>query len=274
MSQGLKWPVSLLAVAASGVLAQSAATRPAFDAFEVATIKPTAPDQQARYIRMQSTNRFYATGFTLNALVAAAYSLTPRAISGGPAWADSDRYDILASTPGDSQPNVVQPNLDEQMAMLRKLVSDRFQLTFHREPKELPIYSLTVAKGGPKLKLSSDPPDGQPYLVNTIFPEEKGGVHVELPARNATMTQFVAMMQRAVADRAVVDNTGLTGRYDFQLEWTPDESQFGGNLPRSVESTKPSLFSAIQEQLGLRLEATRGAVSALVIDRVERPSEN
>jgi uncharacterized protein (TIGR03435 family) len=77
-----------------------------------------------------------------------------------------------------------------------------------------------------------------------------------------------------VVDRAVVDQTGLSGPYDFDLEWTPDDSQFGGNLPRSEEPTKPSLFTAMQEQLGLRLEATRGPVSVLVIDRVERPSEN
>jgi|SRR5665213_191388 len=248
---------------------QSPAKRPAFDAFEVATIKPTAPDSRARYIRMQSVNRFYATGFTFQALVAAAYSLTPRAISGGPAWTDSDRYDILASTPGG-----VQPKLDDQMAMLRKLLTDRFQLTFHREPKELPIFAITVAKGGPKLRESTAPPGTLPELINTIYPEEKGGVHVTLPARNATIMQFAAMMQRTVLDRAVVDQTGLSGTYDFDLEWTPDENQFGGNLPHSAESAKPSLFVAMQEQLGLRLDATKGLVSALVIDRVERPSEN
>jgi uncharacterized protein (TIGR03435 family) len=193
----------------------------------------------------------------------------PGPISGGPAWADSDRYDILASTPGD-----IQPKLDEQMAMLRRLLTDRFQLTFHRESKELPVFAITVAKSGPKLKPSTAPPGALPYLINTIYPEEKGGIHVLLPARNATITQLAAMMQRAVLDRAVVDNTGLSGTYDFDLEWTPDENQFAGQLPRSVESTKPSLFTAMQEQLGLRLEATRGPVQALVIDRVERPSEN
>ena len=261
--------VPLLALAATGISAQSPPTRPAFDAFEVATIKPTSPDSRGRYIRMQSINRFNARGFTLQALVAAAYSLTPRAISGGPAWTDSDLFDILASTPGD-----VQPNLDEQMAMLRRLLTDRFQLAFHREPKQLPVFALTVAKGGPKLKPSTAPPSQLPYLINTVYPEEKGGVHILLPARNATMMQFVAMLQRGVLDRAVVDQTGLSGRYDFDLEWTPDENQFGGNLPRSVESTKPSLFAAMQEQLGLRLEATKGLIEALVIDRVERPSEN
>jgi uncharacterized protein (TIGR03435 family) len=131
-----------------------------------------------------------------------------------------------------------------------------------------------VAKGGPKLKPSTAPPGTLPELINVIYPEEKGGVHVMLPARNATIAQFAAMMQRAVLDRAVVDQTRLSGTYDFDLEWTPDENQFGGNLPRSVESTTPSLFVAMQEQLGLRLEATRGPVQALVIDRVERPSEN
>jgi uncharacterized protein (TIGR03435 family) len=261
--------IALLAVAASASFGQSPAARPAFEAFEVATIKPTALDSRGRFIRMQSVHRFYAQGFSLRALIAAAYSLTPQAISGGAAWTDSDLYDILASTPVD-----LQPNLDEQMAMLRKLLTDRFQLTFHREPKELPVFAITVAKGGSKLKQSTAPAGELPYLINTIYPEEKGGVHVLLPARNATIMQFAAMMQRAVVDRAVVDNTGLSGTYDFDLEWTPDESQFGGQLPRSVESTKPSLFAAIQEQLGLRLEATRGTIAALVIDRVERPSEN
>jgi uncharacterized protein (TIGR03435 family) len=265
----LKPTVAVLALTASGLFAQSPASRPAFSAFEVATIKPVDPASLGRYIRMQSVNRFYAKGFTLNALVAAAYSLSPRAISGGAPWTDSDRYDILASTPGD-----IQPNLDEQMAMLRKLLTDRFQLTFHREEKELPVFAITVTKGGSKLKPSTAPPGTLPELINTIYPEEKGGVRVMLPARNATITQFAGMMQRTVLDRSVLDQTGLPGTYDFDLEWTPDENQFSGSLPRSVEPTKPSLFVAMQEQLGLRLEATRGPVQVLVIDRVARPSEN
>src|SRR5579864_7421602 len=132
----LKQSVTLLAFAASGLFAQSPPTRPKFDAFEVATIKP-AVVSPGRYIRMQSVNRFYAKDMTLNAMIAAAYSLTPRAISGGPPWTDADRYDILASTPGG-----IQPSLDEQMGMLRKLLSDRFQLAFHREPRELPVFAL------------------------------------------------------------------------------------------------------------------------------------
>ena len=261
--------VSCLAVGSGGVFAQSPVKRPEFEAFEVVTIKPADPDAQGVYFRMQSVNRFIARGLTVKALVAAAYELNPRAISGGGSWSDSDRYDITALTPGN-----VQPSLDQQMSMLRRLLADRFRLAFHREPRELAVYAITVAKGGSKLKPSTAAPGTPPKLTNTVFPEEKGGVHILLPARNANMAELAAMMQRAVADRTVVDNTGLSGTYDFDLEWTPDESQFGGTLPRSVESTKPSLFTAMQEQLGLRMEPTKGLVQTLVIDRLERPSEN
>ena len=252
------------------MFAQSPAGRPAFDSFEVATIKPAAPDSRGRYVRMQSAHQLLAKNFTLKELVGFAYSLTPRAISGGPAWIESDRYDILAGTPGE-----VRPNTDEQMQMVRKLLTDRFSLSFHREPKEFSIYALTVAKGGPRLKESSAPPDGLPDLVNVVYPEDGGGVRIVLPARNATMAQFAAMMNRAVLDRPVVDQTGLTGKYDFDLEWTPDETQFGGQLPQGTpEHPKPDLFAAMQQQLGLRLEATRGPIQALVIDKIERPSDN
>jgi uncharacterized protein (TIGR03435 family) len=219
---------------------------------------------------MESAHQLFAKNFTLKELVGYAYSLTPRAISGGPAWIESDRYDILAGTPGE-----VRPNPDEQMQMMRKLLTDRFSLSFHRESKEFSIYALTVAKGGPKLKESSASPDALPELVNVVYPEEGGGARIVLPARNATMAQFAAMMNRAVLDRPLVDQTGLTGKYDFDLEWTPDETQFGGQLPQGMpEHPKPDLFAAVQQQLGLKLEATRGSIQALVIEKVERPSEN
>jgi uncharacterized protein (TIGR03435 family) len=249
------------------VFAQSAATRPTFDEFEVASIKPAIIDERGSYIKMQSAHRFFVKNYTLKALVAAAYNLTARAISGGPAWAGSDRYDILAGTPGE-----LQPNPDEQMSMLRKLLADRFKLTFHREPKEFSIYALTVAKNGPKLKESTAPPDKLPELINVVFPDR-----VSLPARNATIAQFASMMQRGVLDRPVVDETGLFGRYDFDLEWADDESQFGGRLRKRASTDgpdKPDLFAAMQQQLGLRLEATKGPVEALVIDQVEKPSAN
>jgi uncharacterized protein (TIGR03435 family) len=256
---------------ACGAYAQSAAPRHTFDEFEVATIKPTPPDwSSGRFIRMQSTRRFVAKNHALKTLIAAAYNLTPRAISGGPTWVDSDRYDILAESPGE-----VRPNLDEQMSMLRRLLADRFKLTFHREPKEFSIYALTVAKNGSKLKETTFSPDaspeGPPPLVfNVTLPV------IRLPGRFATMGELASVFQRAALDRPVVDNTGLAGRFDFDLEFTPDETQFDGAFGRIADdpANRPGLFAAMQEQLGLRLEATRGPIEALVIDHVERPSEN
>jgi uncharacterized protein (TIGR03435 family) len=163
------------------------------------------------------------------------------------------------------------------MSMLRSLLADRFKLIFHRERKELSLYALVVSKGGSKLRESAAAPDALPETVSVVYPESGGGVRIVLPARNATMAQFASIMNRAILDRPVVDQTGLSGRYDFDLEWTPDETQFDGAFGRSAnteDSAKPGLFAAIQEQLGLRLEATKGPVEALVIDRAERPSEN
>jgi uncharacterized protein (TIGR03435 family) len=200
-------------------------------------------------------------------ILSAAYNLTPKAVSGGPAWVDSDHFDIVAEAPGN-----VRPTLEEQMSMLRKLLVTRFNLGVHREQKEFAIYALTVAKGGPKLTVSAPvaSPEGAPPLIFTISPGE-----ARLPARDATMGELARVMQRTAVDRPVVDKTGLSGRYDFELEWTPDETQFGGNAPTgNPDAPKPDPFSAMQQQLGLRLEATRGPIEALVIDRAERPTED
>jgi uncharacterized protein (TIGR03435 family) len=241
--------------------------RPEFNEFEVATIKPANQDG-GRWIRMQSTDRFQAHNHAVRTLIAAAYDLNPQAITGGPEWVDSDRWEVLAKTPGD-----VRPNLTEQMAMLRQLLSERFKLGFHREPKELSIYALNIAKGGPKLRESTVSPDatpeGPPPLVFVLSPTV-----VRLPARYATVAEFASVLQRSPLDRPVVDRTGLSGRYDFDLEFAPDERLWGGILPAPENSDKPDLFKAVQEQLGLRLEATRGPVDALIIDRIERPTEN
>lgn len=251
---------------ASGLMAQSAAPRPKFDAFEVATIKPVDHDPKlGRYITMQGTNRFVGKDYTLKLLIAAAYNLNPKEVSGGAAWIDSDYFDIAAVTPGD-----VRPTRDEQMSMLRNLLAERFKLAFHREQKEFSIYELEVAKGGPKLKPSTAGPDEPAQLISTVYPQR-----MVLPARNATMGELAALMQRAMLDRPVVDKTGLAGRYDFDLEWAPDETQFGGEIPSaSADAPNPPLFTAIQQQLGLKLEATRGPVEAIVVDRAERPSAN
>jgi uncharacterized protein (TIGR03435 family) len=254
-----------LVVSACGVLAQTPPPRPQFDTFEVATIKPVPSDAKGgRYITMQGTNRFVEKYYTLKLLIAAAYNLNPHMISGGPEWMDSEHFDITAITPGD-----VRPTREEQMGMLRKLLSERFQLSFHRESKEFSIYELEVAKGGPKLKDAAKP-DEAPALINVVYPQS-----IKLPARNVTMGDFVSMLQRAVLDRPVVDKTGLTGKYDFDLEWAQDESQFDGGVAAApADASAAPLFTAIQQQLGLKLIATRGPVDALIVDKAERPSAN
>src|SRR3954470_1325820 len=115
---------------AAGAMAQS---------FEVAAVKPAESNAVGRWIRMQTVHQFVAHNHTLLYLIAAAYNISPHAISGGPSWVDDDRFEITAKTPGDAR-----PNLDEQMAMLRKLLAERFQLTFHREPREMQAYALTI----------------------------------------------------------------------------------------------------------------------------------
>jgi uncharacterized protein (TIGR03435 family) len=259
----------VLVLMAGGALAQSVGNRPSFTEFEVTSIKPTPAGTNGRWIRMLSANEFAVKNNEVRRLIAAAYNVSPQAILGGPAWVDSEHYDILARTPGG-----VRPNLDEQMAMLRKLLADRFQLSFHREPKEMHVYVLTVAKSGAKLKKSTVSPDaapaGPPPLIFVVYPQV-----VKLPARYATMEEFASVLQRSALESPVVDRTGLAGRYDFDLEFTPDETLFGGALGNGTgDSVKPGFFGAIQQQLGLKLEATKGPIEALVIDHVERPSAN
>jgi uncharacterized protein (TIGR03435 family) len=257
MLKRLRFALVFLA-AAGGVLAQAGE-------FEVATIKRTPPEWRGgRFIRMTAPTRFAATNYTPRVLIAAAFSLNPQAVVGGPAWIDTDSYDVVAVTPGETR-----PSLDQQMSMLRKLLSDRFRLTFRREEKEMSAYVLTLARGGPKLKDTTLSPDEDPVIVTQLSPG-----NAKLPGRNASMAQFAAVMQRSIFDRPVLDKTGLSGRYDFDLEWTPDETQFGGVVKETPQSTKPPLFTALQEQLGLKLESMKAPVLVLAINNIERPSEN
>jgi uncharacterized protein (TIGR03435 family) len=232
--------------------------------FEVATIKPVDPGPKAgRFFRMDSVHQFVARNFTLKLLIAAAYDLNPRTISGGPGWVESAKYEIRAVTPGDTQ-----PDHDAQMMMLRALLTERFHLTFHRQPKVFSIYEITVDKDGPTMAESLTPND-PPNVVSMVFSDR-----IAMPARNATMSDMARVMQRAILDRPVVDKTGLTGRYNFNLEWAVDETQFGGEIPPPVETQYPPLLIAMRQQLGLVMKATKGPVETMVIDSADRPSEN
>jgi uncharacterized protein (TIGR03435 family) len=194
-----------------------------------------------------------------------AFGIHVRQIVGAPAWFDSEKYDLLAT------PDVEgQPNHDQIRGMMQKLLADRFQLKFHRDKKELAVYAIVVAKGGPKLTKSES--DSQ---LPGLFFRGLGN----LPARNATMGEFAGLLQSAVLDKPVVDQTGLAGRFDFTLKWTPDEFQFGGlgikpPAPADNPDAPPDLFTAMQQQLGLKLESTKAPAEVFVIDHVEKPSEN
>lgn len=233
--------------------------------FEVATIKPSKPDTPGRAFRVNG-RRFMTINTSLNNLISFAYGLHDRQITGGPAWMESDKYDLEAKPDGEGQPSQAQ-----WMTMVQKLLADRFKLTFHRDKKELSVYAIVVAKTGSKLTKSDGDPNGLPSLFFR-------GLGV-LPARNATMTDFAGVMQTAVLDRPVVNQTGLSGRFDFVLTWTPDEFQFGGlgvkiPAPADNAAAPPDLFTAVQQQLGLKIESTKAPVDVLVIDHVEKPAGN
>jgi uncharacterized protein (TIGR03435 family) len=234
--------------------------------FEVATIKPTKPGEQRTFIVWRG-NDMQVVNFSLASLVKFAYDIQDKQIVGAPDWINSDRFDISAKpdTPG-------QPDGEQLKEMVQKLLADRFALKFHKDEKQMGAYVLTVGKSGPNMKQNTSNPNGLPGL----FFGPIGTLHV----MNATMQNFTGLMQSAVLDRPVVDKTGLTGRWDFTLKWTPDESQFTGmgiKIPppaADAPNPAPPLFTAIQEQLDLKLEAQKTQVPVLVIDHVDHPSPN
>jgi uncharacterized protein (TIGR03435 family) len=234
--------------------------------FEVATIKPSKPDEQRKAIIVQG-RRMHIINQPLSRMISFAYGVQVNQLIGLPAWADTDKYDIDAEPDGEGMPN------DKQWkGMIQKLIVERYKFTFHRDKKELSVYALSVAKTGAKLTKNEGDPNGLPGLFFRGRPGDLG-------VRNATMADFVGLLQGAVLDRPVVDQTGLSGRFDFTLNWTPDDSQFAGmgaKIPPPTDSANapPSLYTAIQEQIGLKLDATKAPADVIVIDHVEKPSEN
>jgi uncharacterized protein (TIGR03435 family) len=234
--------------------------------FEVATIKPSKPDQQGKVLTVQG-RKMVVVNQTLKDLVGFAYGLHSTQILGLPAWAESDHYDITAQPDGEGMPNAAQLK-----KMLQKLIVERYKLTFHHEQKQLSVYVLSVAKSGPKLPKSTSDPKGLPGIG---FRQLGAMVAV-----NASMNDLCVLgLQGVVLDRPVLDQTGIDGKFDFQLNWTPDDSQFAFfnvkvPAPSDTANAPPNLYTAIQEQLGLKLDATKAAADVLVIDHVEKPSQN
>jgi uncharacterized protein (TIGR03435 family) len=223
--------------------------------FDVISIKPSDPNNRSIVIKPEP-NSFTMTGASLKFLVQYAYDLHGFQIEGAPAWMASARFDILAkadppSTPAQSQDWEAGQKL--LRARLQTLLADRFKLSAHKGTMEMPVYGLVVAKGGPRLQAPTN---------NTGFTTGRG----QFVCSDSSMDDLASLLS-GVMDRMVLDQTKLTGTYKFTLKWTPDES------PESNPDL-PGLFTSIQEQLGLKLVPTKGPVEMLIIDHVEKPSEN
>ena len=233
--------------------------------FDVATIKPS--DTSAPHGTFFRTNGRHVIAYNISVggLIAYAYGLHEKQIVDGPSSLLATHLDI------DGLPDIEgHPNLKQSRLMFQKLLFSRFKLTFHNESRELPAYAIQIAKGGPKLALTTRKPgDSTNFSYNC---------QAVLTVRNASVADVAKGMQEVFMDRPVVDQTGLHNRYDFDLKWTPDESQsYCPSDParsRDDPNAAPDLYTAIQEQLGLRLIRTKAPIQAMVIDHVETPSEN
>jgi bla regulator protein blaR1 len=251
--------------------------------FEVASIKPSATGGGRMFVRLMFLpgGRFDANNVSLKMLIRSAYGVQDFQISGLPDSVGSLRYDISAKPdhPFGGDPRKMNEEqrkaFAEQIKLrIQSLLADRFQLKFHRETKDLPIYALVVAKNGPKLQESKPGEgegEGQRFRGMRV---ERGTVE----AHGATL-QFLAQHLSSELGRTVQDDTGLKGSYDFKLQWTPEPGQSmtpGMPAPKEAPATEsgPSLFTALREQLGLKLESRKGPVEMLVIDHVEKASEN
>jgi bla regulator protein blaR1 len=238
-------------------------------AFTVASIKPNRSSDDRFMMRFLPGGGLTATGVTLKMLIMNAYEVAGYQIVGAPAWVGTERWNIEAKADG------VRGTLkrEESDAMLQRLLEDRFQLKSHRESKKLPAYALVVAKGGAKLKAHAAADGARPQ--ESFGFGSAAGTGVPIPDLAFQLSQGLG--------RPVLDRTGLQGRYDFTLEWTPAPGEFTAAAiglppragpPRPVDPNRPSIFTALEEQLGLRLKSTKAPVEILTIDHVEQPSEN
>jgi len=236
--------------------------------FEVATIKPANPENRgsSMLVGRGGNNLFTTTNTSLRDLITMAYGIHARQVADAPAWVESERFDITAKP---EQPGI--PNLAQLATMVQKLLTERFGLAFQKEKRELAAYVLTVGKSGPKMTKNES---------GNILPGFGGRGPGAVGVQNSSMAEFAGFLQGRILDRPVVDQTGLSEKFNFTLEFRPDaqlQAPPGGGpppqLPPEIEN-RPDLFTAIQDQLGLKLESGKAAVEVYVIDKVIKPTEN
>jgi uncharacterized protein (TIGR03435 family) len=241
-------------------------------AFEVASIKPNKSGG-GRSSSGFNHGRFTATNAGIKTLLQYdAYGIPEGQIQGGPAWLSSDRFDIEAKVDDATAEKMGKLSRDERnnldRQLIQQLLADRFKLVVHWETQQLPVYALIVAKNGPKLEKAKD-------ASSTGVSSNNG----KLTAKGVTMerlAQTLTSLTSRELGRFVIDKTGIEGRYDLALTWSP-EDRSAAMVNASADNAAPpgpSIFTALQEQLGLKLESTKGPVERLVIDHIEQPSEN
>jgi uncharacterized protein (TIGR03435 family) len=236
-------------------------------AFEVATIKSSNPEEHRKFFRLRP-DLLEGVNETVTDMITFSYGVHRKQIVDAPAWTESEKFDINAKPDTEGM-----PSLGQWKTMVRKLLTDRFKLSFQRNQRELAVYVLSVDAAGAKLAESQGDPKGLPGIG---FQRRMG----DLSAFDVSMADFINFMTRnAGLDRPILDRTGLTGRYDFKLNWTPDDAQWSSvvpNVPRPSDDANPAppLYTALQEQLGLKFSAVKALAEVFVINHVEKPSEN
>ena len=228
---------------------------------EVATVKLMATETRGRGIGWRGTT-MNVTNYSVMNAITFAYDVHERQVTGAPDWISKDRFEIVIKpeTPG-------QPNARQIRRLMQKVLAERFQLAFHNEKREVSVYAITQPAGTTHKMTAAGPGSNLPTLR---YP--RAGL---LPARNATMTELAQSLQTAVMDRPVINQTKIEGRFDFTLDWMPDETQFATfGTPNVPDTGKPNIYEAFREQLGLRIEATRAPADIIVVDKIEKPSDN
>ena len=243
--------------------------------FEVAAVKREAGIVSGMTFAARPGGTLTVINNELTNVIDNAYGIRRYQLIGGPDWINSDRYNIQAKASGDVR-------RDELMLMLRSLLDDRFKLRVHRETRAMPIYVMTTTKGGLKVPPARDgscmafnprnPPRPSPGQPGTPL---CGNNHITQNTWNATSIGMpdAAAALVGVLGRNVVDKTGVSGKFDIHLQWTPDRAPAGADSV-AAEASAVSLFTALEEQLGLKVESSRGLVDVLVIDHVERPDDD
>jgi uncharacterized protein (TIGR03435 family) len=255
--------------------------------FEVATVKANKSGDTNGMLRRMPGGRMTATNMPLRQTIVFAYQLAPYQLVGGPGWISTDRFDIVAKIDGDPQPVAPGAGIDPMQLALQALLVDRFKLKVHRETREMDIYALVMAKPGgspgPALKPTTQdcaaqaaaarrggPPPGPPKPGDPFCGIFGGPGRLRFGGLPASQ---LATALGGQSGRMVVDRTGLTGSWDFELNFAPEQrGQAPGADAPAVDPNAPSFFTAVQEQLGLKLESTKGPVEVLVIDSVEQPT--